>query len=134
MRTRERLLATALIGSAFITGCMRRPVVYPNPQVDAAAAERDVDGCRNQAGSPLGDLSGAAAVTTMSGAVVGAVGGVVSGAIFGNPGAGAAAGAAGGAAASLVGMVLRPHEPAPAYRASVERCLQDRGYEIAAWQ
>lgn len=94
---------------------------------------RDVDACSDAAGPTFGDSTRFVG-ETLIGAVVGAAGGAVGGAIWGNPGMGAASGAAGGAAASLVSMVLRPHDPGVGYRVAVEQCLHDRGYQVAGWE
>ena len=134
MPVRQRLLATTGIAAVLLSGCMRRPVVYPDPRADAGSIERDIDDCREQAESPALGIGANTVRETLIGAVVGAVGGVVGGAIWGNPGPGAASGAAGGAAATLVSLALRPHDPGPAYRATVERCLQGHGYAVAAWE
>jgi hypothetical protein len=67
---------------------------------------------------------------TAVGAAAGSTGSLVS---SGNVGAGAAAGAAIGAAAGSVHGAFR-NDANPTYRNFVQRCLQDRGYDVIGWR
>ncbi len=121
-------------------GCASNlPVIYAGPTggdravSDAAAAE-----CGRLAqaagASQYGGEVGEVAKDTARGAATGAAAGAIGGAIAGNVGQGAGIGAATGAAVNLVQKIFMPPAPNPTYRAYVERCLQDRGYQIAGWQ
>ena len=46
---------------------------------------------------------------------------------------GAIAGAAGGATAGLIRGMFDRNDPAPVYRAYVNRCLAEQGYESIGW-
>lgn len=74
------------------------------------------------------------AKNTGVGGVAGAAIGAVGGAVGGNAGRGAAIGAATGATAGAIGGVVKHSNPSPAYKGFVDRCLRDRGYEVAGWQ
>lgn len=125
----------------FIAGCAsNKPVIYPNAHsqtVGAAQAEVDVSECRAQAeaagADPYAGTTDDAARNTVRGGGMGAATGAVGGAIGGNPGRGAAIGAASGATAGLLHSLLGKPSPSPAYRNFVERCLRDRGYDLAGW-
>ena len=54
-------------------------------------------------------------------------------ALAGAAGRGAGIGAAMGATVALISSVFSPAAPNPAYRAFVERCLRDRGFEPVGW-
>lgn len=123
-----------------LAGCAsNQPVIYAGPNgndrtvSDAAAAEcgrmAEAAGA-TQFGGQLGEV----AKDTVRGAATGAVAGVVGGAIAGNIGQGAGIGAATGAALSLVQKVFMPPAPNPAYRAYVERCLNDKGFQTVGWK
>jgi hypothetical protein len=118
-----------------------KPVIYPNAHSAAAGElqrDRDIAACqqlaRDAGASPQSTQVANAGENTVRGGALGAATGAVGGAIAGNPGQGAAVGAATGATAGLLhsifGGVTRPN---PAYRKFVERCLGDRGYDIAGW-
>ncbi len=61
------------------------------------------------------------------------VGGAI-GAVDGSFGRGVGIGAAGGAAAGLVGGIFQAFQPDPLYINFVNRCLNEKGYEIIGWQ
>jgi hypothetical protein len=144
-RSRPWLLAALAVAS--LSACTaRRPILYPNEQVERvgrAAAERDVEDCLRQAdefvsnggeaGRAAGEVAGRTAVGAGTGAAIGAVGGAVSG----DAGRGAAVGAAtGGTAGLLHGLfdVFRQRDPDPVYARFVELCLRKRGYEPIGWK
>jgi outer membrane lipoprotein SlyB len=99
-------------------------------------ADQDIEECRelasqyvpNTAGKDVARNTGIGAV---GGAAIGAVAGAVSG---GGAGRGAAIGAATGGTAGAVGGVAKHADPSPTYKGFVDRCLQERGYEVAGWQ
>lgn len=130
------------------TGCStQRPVLYPNEhlkRVGPKLAEQDIEECLRQAGGyvrPEGRAEKAAesAITSAgTDAAIGAAGGAAGGAVVGRAGTGAAAGAAGGGASGfargLVGGILGSREPSPTYRAFVDRCLREKGYDPLGWK
>lgn len=133
MKWNAPLLAITLTLSACAT---QRPVVYQATgapgALDAAIAE-----CSRLAASAGAQPTSAAGTTvrdTAAGGALGAATGAVGGAIAGNAGSGAAIGAATGATATLLRNLLNEPAPNPAYRAYVERCLRDRGYDVVGWQ
>jgi hypothetical protein len=75
-----------------------------------------------------------------AGGTLGLIGGAVVGAstgLIGGPSGvaiGAAAGAAVGGILGLVAGAYRPLEPDSRFTASVEQCLQEKGYEVTGWE
>lgn len=126
-------------GLLVLAGCAnQRPVLYPNStlqQHGEAAGDQAVEACMQRARASGLDYSDGRVVrrTAESGAVGGA-GGAVGGAIYGNAGRGAVAGAAGGATAGLIRGLFDRGDPAPVYRAFVNRCLAEQGYSPVGWQ
>tara|TARA_R110002096_G_scaffold19729_16_gene65821 strand:- start:10463 stop:10885 length:423 start_codon:yes stop_codon:yes gene_type:complete len=118
-----------------------QPVIYPNAHSAAAGElqrDRDIAACqqlaRDAGASPQSTQVQNAGENTVRGAGLGAATGAVGGAIGGNAGRGAAVGAATGATAGLLHSIFGgAARPNPAYRKFVERCLTDRGYDIAGW-
>jgi hypothetical protein len=144
---RIRVACTLAVLLLLGAGCAsRRPVLYPNDAMRArgdAAVQADVDECialadrdvgRGRRGRPVAEAAGAGAV----GGAVGAAAGAAGGAVVGNAGRGAAVGAATGAAGGATRGLLRglfgSREPDPIYKAYVQRCLSDRGYEVLGWR
>ncbi len=136
--------ATGLIVLAFVAalgGCATaRPVLYPNEHLQSvgqAGADRDIADCKTlaeAAGADAGETgAGRAARSTIGGAAVGAASGAVGGAVVGSAGAGSAIGAASGAVAGLIRSMFGPSGPDPTYKAFVNRCLQERGYDVIGW-
>jgi hypothetical protein len=129
------LLLTALCG------CFtKQPVLYPNPQLEAAGreeAERAVDACQAAAREfqPQGTAEEQAAGETAASAGAGAAAGAVGGAIGGRgAGRGAAIGAASGATYGVFRAIFRRRDPDPVRKRFVERCLTEGGYEVAGWR
>ena len=121
-----------------LAGCTVSPVLYPNAHLSNVGndqAQRDIALCREQADlyiktNPAGETAKGAAIGGIGGAVVGGA----MGAVDGSFGKGVGMGAAGGAAAGLVGGILRASQPDPLYINFVNRCLNEKGYEIVGWQ
>ncbi len=122
-----------------------RPVLYPNAQLESVGkdgADRDIEACRQLAESAGaeeggGGKGGRIATSTAVGAGVGAASGAVGGAISGAAGRGSMIGAASGAVWGLLtGLVhaAGPSQPSQAYTNFVNRCLQEKGYEVTGWQ
>jgi len=140
MQTRWAL-TLVLAGLLAIGGCAssQAPVLYPNEKLKQAGpeqADRAIGECRQLADAYVQSTAGkdvakGAAVGGVAGAAIGAVGGAVSGR---GAGAGAAVGAATGATAGAVHGAVKQTAPSPVYKAYVNRCLRERGYEVIGWQ
>ena len=135
----KRWIAAAACGLLLAACAGKRPVLYPNAQLQRAgadAAQRDVDECLRQARESGVDEERGREVagSTAGGAAVGGAAGAAGGAVLGNIGRGAAAGAAGGAAGGLVHGLFRSSEPDPVLKKWVERCLRDKGYDPIGWK
>ncbi|BFU92706.1 MAG: hypothetical protein NTAFB01_38930 [Nitrospira sp.] len=139
-------ISSAIFAVLMLSACSSsRPVLYPNAQLESAGkdgAERDVEACRQLAESAGateggGGKGGRIATNTAVGAGVGAASGAVGGAIFGGVGRGSMIGAASGAVWGLLTGLFHaasPSQPSQAYTNFVNRCLQEKGYEITGWQ
>ncbi len=139
-------ICTALV--LLMTGACSsvRPVLYPNAHMQSVGketAEQDIEGCREMAESAgaeetSGNTAGRVATGTAVGAGVGAASGAVGGAISGAAGRGSMIGAASGAVwgllTGLFSAVVSPSQPNHAYTNFVNRCLQEKGYEVTGWQ
>ena len=133
-------------GSLLLTSCsMAHPVLYPNAHLQSVGkdiAEQDIKSCRQlaeTAGAEEGSgKAGRVATGTAVGAGVGAASGAVGGAISGAAGSGSMIGAASGAVWGLLtGLfyaAVGPSQPNQAYSNFVNRCLQEKGYEVSGWQ
>lgn len=130
-----------------VTACSSaRPVLYPNAHLESVGkegAEQDVEICKQSAESAGAEESsgsgraGRVATGTAMGGGVGAASGAVGGAIFGSAGSGAMVGAASGAVWGLLTSLFSaamPSPPSQAYTSFVNRCLQEKGYEVTGWQ
>lgn len=122
-----------------------KPVLYPNSHLQSVGkdvAEQDIEACRQLAESAgAEEASGKGsrvATSTAVGAGVGAASGAVGGAISGAAGSGSIIGAASGAVWGLLTgiyyAVVGPSQPNQAYANFVNRCLQEKGYEVTGWQ
>jgi hypothetical protein len=139
-------LGSVVLAVWMLSACSSaRPVLYPNAQLESAGkdgAERDVEACRQLAESAGaaeggGGKGGRVATNTAVGAGVGAASGAVGGAIFGGVGRGSMIGAASGAVWGLLTGLFHaasPSQPNQAYTNFVDRCLQEKGYEVTGWQ
>ncbi|KEZ77794.1 membrane protein [Salinisphaera hydrothermalis] len=133
MWNRRALIVAAVLGLA---GCAsQKPVLYSRGGGMPPGGHQAVSDCTQQAKAAGLDYSkGRIGRNAVENGAVGGAGGAVAGAIYGNAATGAAAGAAGGVAAGLVrDMFHHDNGPAPAYRAYVNRCLRDRGYQPIGW-
>ena len=141
MRTR-----IALQGGIFLllAACSSpAPVLYPNPHLQSVgkdAAKQDIEECKQmaEAAGAQEDVGqgGRVARNTAMGAGVGAASGAVGGAISGAAGQGSLIGAASGAVWGLLTSLFTSgsSRPSEAYTNFVNRCLQDKGYEVTGWQ
>ena len=133
-------------GALLLTACSTaQPILYPNAHMQSVGkevAEKDIEACRQlaeSAGAEEGSgKAGRVATGTVVGGGVGAAAGAVGGAISGSVGRGSMIGAATGAVWGLLtGMyhaVAGPSQPNQAYTNFVNRCLQEKGYEVTGWQ
>ncbi len=135
----------AMCGMLFLTACSTaQPVLYPNTHLQSVgkeAAEQEVQVCRQaaeEAGAQAGEgTAGRVATNTVVGAGIGAASGAVGGAISGAVGRGSMIGAASGAVWGLLTGLFHAAAPSPpnqAYTNFVNRCLQEKGYEVTGWQ
>ncbi len=126
--------------SLLVTGCANnQPVIYAGPTGgDRTVSDAAMVQCGHLAeaagAKQYGGQVGAVAKDSVRGAATGAAAGAIGGAIAGNVAQGAGIGAATGAALSLVQKLFLPAAPNPAYRAYVERCLADQGFQIVGWK
>jgi hypothetical protein len=132
-------------GSLLLAACSTaHPVLYPNAHMQSVGTEiaaQDIEACRQlaeAAGAEEGSgKAGRVATGTAVGAGVGAASGAVGGAISGAAGRGSMIGAASGAVWGLLMGLFRASgssQPNQAYTNFVNRCLQEKGYEVTGWQ
>ena len=123
-----------------------RPVLYPNAHMQSVGkevAEQDIETCKELAESAgaeegsgkAGRVATGTAVGAGAGAASGALGAVIAGASAGlGSMVGAASGAVWGLLTGLFHAVAGPSQPNQAYTGFVNRCLQEKGYEVTGWQ
>ena len=132
-------------GSLLLAACSTaHPVLYPNAHMQSVGKEiaaQDIEACRQlaeAAGAEEGSgKAGRVATGTAVGAGVGAASGAVGGAISGAAGRGSMIGAASGAVWGFLMGLFRASgssQPNQAYTNFVNRCLQEKGYEVTGWQ
>ncbi len=123
-----------------LTGCAasQSPILYPNDHlknVGESSAQKDIEECSHLAEAYIRDNPGAKVVgsTIVGGAGGGVVGGAV-GAVAGSLGRGIGIGAVAGATSGLIRGIYKATQPSPVYKAFVNRCLQERGYDPIGWE
>ena len=132
-------------GSLLLVACSTaHPVLYPNAHLQSVgkeAAGQDIEDCKKlaeSAGAEEGSgKAGRVATGTVVGGGVGAAAGAVGGAISGSVGRGSMIGAATGAVWGFLMGLFRASgssQPNQAYTNFVNRCLQEKGYEVTGWQ
>lgn len=143
---KEFRISSVVLAMVMLSACSSaRSVLYPNAQLESVGrdgAERDIEACRQLAESAGakeggGGKGGRVATSTAVGAGAGAASGAVGGAIFGGVGRGSMIGAASGAVWGLLTGLFHaasPSQPNQAYTNFVNRCLQEKGYEVTGWQ
>ena len=131
----QRLVPFAAV--LVMLGCATRPIVYPNDKLrrtEGQTLEADIDACMAEARQYLETgRTKQVAKDTAEGAVVGGAVGAATGAVLGE-GRGAGAGAAGGAAGAFTRSILRSRDPDPVEKAYVNRCLNQKGYDVLGWR
>jgi uncharacterized protein (TIGR00251 family) len=141
---RTGTLVSVLVGLICLGGCSSpQPVLYPNPHLQSVGketAEQDIEDCQQMAESAGAEEStgkaGRVAKNTAVSGGIGAASGAVGGAIAGSAGTGSLIGLASGAVWGLLSSLFTMNSAPPneAYTNFVNRCLQDRGYEVTGWQ
>jgi hypothetical protein len=133
-------------GSLLLAACSTaNPILYPNAHMQSVgkeAAGQDIEDCKKlaeSAGAEEGSgKAGRVATGTVVGGGIGAAAGAVGGAISGSVGRGSMIGAATGAVwgllTGLYHVIAGPSQPNQAYTNFVNRCLQEKGYEVTGWQ
>jgi len=132
-------------GLLLLTACSTaQPILYPNVHMQSVGKEiaaQDIEACRQlaeTAGAEQGSgKTGRVATSTVVGGGAGAAAGAVGGAISGSVGRGSMIGAATGAVWGLLMGLFRASgssQPNQAYTNFVNRCLQEKGYEVTGWQ
>ena len=141
-----RKVVSIIGGLLLLAACSTaHPVLYPNAHLQSVGkdiAEQDIEACRElakTAGAEEGSgKAGRVATGTVVGGGVGAASGAVGGAIYGAVGRGSMIGAASGAVWGLLmglyHVIAGPSQPNQAYSNFVNRCLQEKGYEVTGWQ
>jgi OmpA family protein len=140
----RRQTTWTLCASLLVSACSSpQPVLYSNAHLQSVGkevAEQDIEACRQMAeaaGAEQGSgKTGQVAKSTAIGGGVGAASGAVGGAIAGSAGQGSLIGLASGAVwGLLMGLFsASSSQPSQAYTNYVNRCLQDKGYEVTGWQ
>lgn len=135
-------LVLAAFGTLLLTvACSApSPVLYPNDklnEVGRVQADRDIGACKEMAAAgganpASGEIAQGARNTAVGGAV-GAATGAAGGAVLGSAGKGAAFGAATGATVGMMRSIFSRPQPSGAYKAFVNRCLRERGYDPVGW-
>ena len=112
-------------GSLLLAGCSTaQPVLYPNAHMQSVGKEvaaQDIEACRQLAEAAGAEEGSGKAGRVATGTEVGA-------------GVGAASGAVWGLLTGLFHTVVGPSQPNQAYTNFVNRCLQEKGYEVSGWQ
>ncbi|NWF73395.1 MAG: hypothetical protein HXY51_10210 [Nitrospirae bacterium] len=133
-------------GSLLLVACSTaHPVLYPNAHLQSVGKEvaaQDIEACRQLAKTAGAEAdsgnAGRVATGTVVGGGIGAAAGAVGGAISGSVGRGSMIGAASGAVWGLLSSLFRAasgsSQPNQAYTNFVNRCLQEKGYEVTGWQ
>jgi OmpA family protein len=140
----RRQIAWIMCAALLLSACSSpQPVLYSNAHLQSVGketAEEDIEMCRQIAESAGAEESsgkaGRVAKSTAIGGGVGAASGAVGGAISGAAGQGSLIGAASGAVWGLLMGLFSAgsSEPNQAYTNYVNRCLEDKGYEVTGWQ
>lgn len=145
-----RRSVSIVLVAVMVTACSgAQPVLYQNAHMQSVGketAEQDIEVCKQSAeaagadessgGGKVGRVATGTAVGAGAGAASGAIGSLIYGA---SAGLGAMVGAASGAVWGLLtgafhALVGPSQQPNQAYTNYVNRCLQEKGYEVTGWQ
>lgn len=119
---------------------VKRPILYPNAHYEImgkATALEDVEACwalARETGASEDSGDRAAEDAASDAAALAVVGAAAAAALGGDPHRAAVAGATGGGAASFAAGIALQNNPPPVFRGIVERCLFEKGYEVAGWE
>jgi outer membrane lipoprotein SlyB len=102
--------------------------------VGTTVAQQDIDDCLQRAASYAANPEAKIAGSTAVGGATGAALGAAVGAAAGSAGQGAAMGAAGGGAWGLIRGLFRSGNLDPVKKRFVEKCLQNKGYQVIGWR
>jgi outer membrane lipoprotein SlyB len=133
----KRILILVMI--SVLAGCAAQsPVLYPNEHlqnVGEVRAQGDIEECSRLAEAYVKANPGAKVVggTIVGGVSGGLVGGAV-GTVTGNIGRGIGIGTAAGATSGLVHGIYKASQASPVYKAFVNRCLKEKGYDPIGWE
>ena len=140
----RRQTAWTLCAVMLLSACSSpQPVLYSNTHLQSVgeeAADQDIEACRElaeAAGAEEGSgKAGQVAKSTAIGGGAGAASGAIGGLISGGAGLGSLIGAASGAVWGLLMGLFSTgsSQPSQTYTNYVNRCLQDKGYEVTGWQ
>lgn len=144
----KAMTLSAVVVMLTLSACSgARPVLYPNAHLQSVGketAELDIEACKamaelagaEESSGKAGRVATNTAVGAGAGAASGALGAVISGASAGlGSMVGAASGAVWGLLTGLFSVIVGPsHQPNQAYTGYVDRCLQDKGYDVTGWQ
>jgi len=142
----KRSIAYLVCGMFLLSACSTaHPILYPNAHMQSVgkeAAAQDIEACKQSAESAgaeegsgkAGQVAAGTAVGAGVGAAAGAVGGAISGAAGRGSLIGAATGAVWGLLTGIYHAVAGSSQPNQAYTNFVNRCLQEKGYEVSGWQ
>jgi hypothetical protein len=112
-------------GGLWFTACSpAHPVLYPNAHLQSVgkdSAGQDIEACRQLAESAGAEEGSGKAGRVATGTAVGA-------------GVGAASGAVWGLLTGLYYVFAGPPQSNQAYTNFVNRCMQEKGYEVTGWQ
>ena len=146
----QRLFYSAILVATALTGCAATgpsspsamPVLYPNAtlnRVGEAQGRAEADGCMsraaqagltpNQKTNEVGRRAGEGAATA---GVASAVGALITGRGSDVLRAGATGAAIGGSAGAVSG-AFHNDKVNPVYRQFVQRCLQEKGFDVIGW-
>ena len=134
-----KLIFVPFILCSLGSGCTMRPALYPNEHLTNVGREQaaaDIQECMKLAEEyeVKAEQGKELAKGTVIGAGAGVVAGAVGGAISGNVGGGIATGAASGAAVGLFYGLFKAAEPSVTYKNFINKCLQEKGYQIVGWE
>ena len=116
------------------------PILYPNAHYESVGRETarmDIEACWTLARESGASESRAAKISegaANDAASLAAAGAAAAAVIGSDPHRAAEAGAAAGGAAAFAAAMMLPKSPPPVFRGIVERCLFEKGYEVAGWE
>lgn len=135
-------LSASVVLLTLSAGCSsgaKRPVFYPNShikQVGQPQARRDTDECMALADKyeVSRTKDGEVATRSVEGALIGGVSAGAWGIVRGDAGERAAAGALAGGSVGAVKGGVESTRISPTFQRFVQRCLQEKGYDVIGWE